>query len=137
MFPATRPLAAAGPAALLVLAAACSDDERIITSGGPRGAPPADVEVAVRDNFFDPSGAQIEVGETVQWAWEGLEQHSVTFVDPALSSSAVQGEGTFTRSFDRAGTFAYYCSIHGSPSAGMRGGVTVGEGTVDTTVTGY
>lgn len=97
--------------------------------------------MSVEDNRFTPSSAAVEVGETVRWSWDGNEGHNVTFVDPGMGTSDTQSDGTFSQTFGAEGAYQYYCSIHGSPSSGMRGSVTVGAADVppDTTTggTGY
>jgi plastocyanin len=101
----------------LLAAAACSGD-----GGDGVQEPDGDTgDVEVRNNAFDPSAFQVEVGGTVTWVWasNGVE-HNVTFEDGV--ASADQGEGTFQRTFTTAGEFDYLCTIHG---AGMSGTVTV------------
>src|SRR5262249_996607 len=78
---------------------------------------------------IDPT---INVGDTVRWQWgEGF--HSTTSVQGIAESwnSGVQGLSfTFDHTFTRAGTFPYYCSVHGvdaggGTTSGMAGLVTV------------
>jgi plastocyanin len=63
----------------------------------------------------------VEAGGTVVWTWasNGVE-HNVTFEDEVTSGN--QGSGTYQRTFANAGTFDYFCTIHGS---GMSGTITV------------
>ena len=103
-------------AAVLVGAAACSD------SSGPQGE---QGDVQVRDNSFSPSTQPVAVRETVTWAWTGSNQHNVTWDAGTPAASATQSSGTYQRTFTQAGTYDYYCSIHGSPGSGMHGTVTV------------
>lgn len=86
--------------------------------GGPSAAttpsedlPPAVAtsDVAVLDNRFDPVSAEVAVGDTVTWTWQGNAMHNV--VGDAFESDAQQ-EGTFTQQFDAAGTYAYRCTLH-------------------------
>jgi plastocyanin len=103
--------------AALLAAAACSGDD-----GDGVQEPDDDTgDVVVRNNSFDPSAFQVEVGGTVTWVWasNGV-QHNVTFEDDVASGN--QGEGTFQRTFTTAGEFDYLCTIHG---AGMSGTITV------------
>ncbi len=74
------------------------------------------------DNFFSPTSTQASVGQTIVWQWTGGNQHNVTFNngDPG---SATQTGGTFSRTFSAAGSFNYFCTIHGA--AVMSGTVTV------------
>jgi plastocyanin len=68
--------------------------------------------VAVDDNFFSPSDVTVLHGTTVTWQWApGASRHSVTFDDG--ESSAVRDSGSFSRTFDFAGTYSYYCTVHG------------------------
>ena len=78
--------------------------------------------VVVDNNFFSPSAITILRGTTVTWEWApGASRHSVTFDDG--ESSAVRDAGTFSRTFDFAGTYTYYCTVHGR--AVMSGAVEV------------
>jgi plastocyanin len=78
--------------------------------------PPATADVSVEDNFFDPSSARVAVGGTVTWTWNGAVSHNVTFASG--TNSATQAAGTFMRTFDTAGSFAYSCTIHGAAMSG-------------------
>jgi plastocyanin len=89
---------------------------------------------------FDPSTAQVSVGDTVRWTDQSGFTHSVTRCDPqdceghdggtgqdtwvngTVSSNPVQD---FSHTFSSAGTYVYYCSIHGY--AAMNGTVTVND----------
>ncbi|MFN8571117.1 MAG: Ig-like domain-containing protein [Gemmatimonadaceae bacterium] len=92
-----------------------------VTSGGSQGQ----ASVAISDNAFSPSSLTVvknEAGATVTWSWTGSRLHNVTF-DDGGSGSANQTSGTFARTFTTAGTYTYYCSIHGK--AVMSGSITV------------
>jgi plastocyanin len=79
--------------------------------------------VTVGDNYFSPVSLSVPVNTTVTWSWvSGSSQHNVTFDDNSPPSGPLSS-GTFTRTFGGAGTFTYYCSIHGR--AIMHGSVTV------------
>lgn len=110
--------------AALVALAACSGD-----SGDGVQAPDEtpDGDVLVRNDLFQPSSLEVPPGTTVVWAWASAgREHNVTFDDGETSGN--QSSGTYTRAFATAGTFPYYCTIHGSATSGMRGTVTVAEG---------
>ena len=79
--------------------------------------------IGVRDYEFRPSAAVGVVGDTVSWKWaDGLQAAHDVFEDHRLfrsQTTAVAGT-TFKRT-PSAGTFHYYCTLHGGPSGGMDG----------------
>ena len=67
---------------------------------------------------FTPSSLVIPVGDTVQWTWSG-NFHSRTSGAPGAPTgfwdSGVRNQGaTFSHIFNAAGSFPYYCSVHGA-----------------------
>lgn len=81
--------------------------------------------VTVGNDFFNPAQLTVAVGTTVTWQWAaGDTTHSVTFDDGPTSD--IQTSGTFQRAFGTAGTYTYFCKVHGR--AVMSGTVTVGSG---------
>lgn len=107
----------------IVVLAGCggggSDAPTAPTGGGANG-------VTVGNNFFSPASLSVATGATVTWTWAmGDAQHTVTFDDNAPGSNP-QSSGTFQRTFPTAGTYTYFCSIHGKNV--MSGSVTVGTG---------
>lgn len=96
----------------LIAALGCGDDD----SSGPNPPPPGNgAAVAVRDNFFEPATvtAPLTDGEaSVTWTWNGTNPHNVTF-DAGGPNSETQSSGTFSRVFTEAGSFTYYCTVHG------------------------
>jgi plastocyanin len=91
----------------------------------------ATTEVTVNDNFFAPNHAPVAVGDAVHWsrAGDSVRPHSVTanqgFWDTGDPSP---GPIDLTATLS-AGTFHYFCKLHGSPdgdpSSGMNGYVSV------------
>jgi plastocyanin len=104
----------------LMAALACGDDD----SSGPDGGPAAGT-VTVGDNFFQPAALTVTrtngTGEAA-WNWTGNNPHNVTF-DAGPPNSETQTSGSFSRSFTEAGSFTYYCTVHGR--AVMSGTVNV------------
>lgn len=76
------------------------------------------------DNAFEPASIAVSVGDTVNWTWEGT--HNVVADDGSFTSGEATADSAFDHTFATAGTFKYYCSIHGSAGGvGMAGTVTV------------
>ncbi len=101
-------------AAALIAAVACGSD-----STSPSGPPVQTNQISIGDDFFSPPNIQVAVGTPVTWTWNsGGDLHNVTFSDTA---SGDRGTGTFTRTFNTAGTFAFHCTLH----SGMTGSVLV------------
>jgi plastocyanin len=103
--------------ALVLVATACGSQgsaEPPPSVGGPA--------VAVRDYEFEPASLRVDAGATVTWVWEGSAPHDV--VGQGFESSD-QSSGTFRRTFEQPGTYAYQCTIH----PGMEGTIVVeGDG---------
>ncbi|MCD6036241.1 MAG: mauC [Nitrososphaeraceae archaeon] len=69
--------------------------------------------------FYDPSPANVAVGTTVTWTNDDATLHTVY---SGLPSDPQQGQlfqsdfmtkgKTFSHTFDTAGTFDYYCTLH-------------------------
>ncbi len=76
------------------------------------------------DNFaFAPADLTIAAGTRVEWINQDDEPHSIVVADPAmpLKSGGLDTGETFAATFDRPGTYAYFCSIHPQ----MTGTITV------------
>jgi plastocyanin len=82
----------------------------------------ATVEVA--NNSFTPDAITVPVGTSVTWEWQGTTlPHNVTFSTAgAPANIGNQTSGSFSRTFNTAGTFNYACTNH---PPGMIGSVTV------------
>jgi plastocyanin len=87
--------------------------------GGAHSA--ASRSVTLRGVRFHPGTLNINRGDSVTWAWHIREsEHNVTF---HTVHSRTGSSGSFTVRFNRAGTFAYVCTVH--VSEGMRGRIVV------------
>ncbi len=65
------------------------------------------------DNFtFNPGTITVPVGATVEWVNDDDIPHTVVETEGAFSSAALDTEDKFSFTFTKAGTFAYYCSLH-------------------------
>jgi plastocyanin len=85
--------------------------------------------VNVVNNSFDPSTTTILPGGTVVFQWpNGSKQHDIRPVAPKtipVVSTIEDGPFAHTAVFPTAGTYDFFCSVHGSATSGMRGRIVV------------
>jgi plastocyanin len=119
----TRSLTAAALAVLLALAllgAGCygqtpapSGTEPGTTEpGGAGGTAPSGPAVTIQDFSFSPPSLEVKIGDKVTWTNQDSAPHNV--LGDAFKSPDMPTGGTFTYTFDKAGTFTYKCGIHPS-----------------------
>jgi plastocyanin len=73
---------------------------------------PAAAEVKI-DNFsFGPVALTVAAGTTVTWTNRDDIPHTVVSTDGAFKSKVLDTDEKFSYKFAKAGTFAYFCSIH-------------------------
>ena len=75
------------------------------------------------DNFsFGPATATVPAGTTVTWTNHDDIPHNVISTEKAFASPVLDTDQKFSFTFEKAGTYPYYCSIHPK----MTGKVVVG-----------
>jgi plastocyanin len=120
-------------------AVACSEDEPTVgadatddasdiyaegTPGAPAGEDTIDAQVTIVDFAFEPDDFTATAGEPVKWNNTGDAPHTVTFDDEGIVDSGnIETGAEFSRTFEDAGEFTYFCSIHGKDR--MSGTITV------------
>ena len=73
----------------------------------------ADGKQVVVDNFsFTPATATVRVGTTVTWTNYDDIPHNVVSPEQKFKSRVLDTDEKFSHTFDVAGTYKYYCSIH-------------------------
>lgn len=75
---------------------------------------PQSVDVKI-DNFsFGPAAVTVSVGSTVTWTNRDDIPHTVVSTDDpkVFKSKALDTDEKFSFTFAKAGTYAYFCSIH-------------------------
>lgn len=80
------------------------------------------VNVYLFDNYFQPDTVTATVGQTITWTNFGSHDHTVTSDTGAWDSVTLGPLAVFGRTFARAGTYPYHCTIHGDQ---MHGTITV------------
>jgi plastocyanin len=70
------------------------------------------LEVRV-DNFtFGPDTLTVPVNSTVTWVNKDDLPHTIASTDGVFKSKALDTEDKYSYTFTKAGTYAYFCSIH-------------------------
>ena len=81
------------------------------------------VTVSIENLKFRPTPVEVEVGDTVVWTNNDEREHSVTADDGAFDSGKLRNGKTFSKTFDKAGKYAY----SSDPSPRTKGVVVVKE----------
>jgi plastocyanin len=78
--------------------------------------------VSVKNNAFSPSTVSLKKGSKVSWKWtQGGVSHNVTPAAGGAGSKTTSKKGyTFTKTFSKAGTFRYVCTLHSSMKMTVR-----------------
>lgn len=134
--------------ALLALGAmACSDDaaesSSPVTSDPSEGLPAVadeefvdmtgqtEIVIEARDNKFVPQFVTVSPGTEITFDNKGRNPHNVIPVDEsqfaAIPTDDLQPGDTGVLTFDDPGLYPYYCTLHGTPSAGMDGRIRIAE----------
>ncbi|WP_293910617.1 plastocyanin/azurin family copper-binding protein [Deinococcus sp.] len=92
----------------------------------PGMASTAENTVTIIDNAFRfKSGGEtlkIKVGDTVKWTYDGKVTHDINSLSaPSLKSPKLRRGDTYSYTFNKPGTFGFYCSFH----EGMGGTIIV------------
>src|SRR5580704_2623650 len=65
------------------------------------------------DNFsFTPAQLTVAVGTTVTWTNQDDVPHTVVGTGGAFKSKALDTDDKFSFTFDKPGTYAYFCGVH-------------------------
>jgi plastocyanin len=108
-------------AVTLLLAVGCG-------GGAAGGLVDATAEVDAYDNSFRPGPLTVEAGTTVVWENRGRSYHDVVPTDGGgwgVTADTFGHGATYEHRFTEPGTYAYHCSLHGTPTKGMVGTIIV------------
>ncbi len=112
-----------------VRAAAAGANGSPVSFTGTAVIPGLFVQVDVENNQFVPGSVLLQPGGTVLFVWaSNSRDHNIVPVSPAtIPSQTTVRDGPFSHEqrFNTAGTYRYFCSVHGSANSGMRGDVVV------------
>jgi plastocyanin len=90
----------------------------VADTASPKAKKSASASVSVGDNFFSPASVTVAVGDSVTWNNNGQAPHSATADDGSFDTGVFDPGGRRSVNFDSAGTFSYYCTVHGQAQSG-------------------
>lgn len=87
------------------------------------------LQVRSLDNSYRLPDVEVSAGTEIWWTNNGRNDHNVLPVNDdetwGIDTADFTPGDEYRYIFDRPGTYLYYCSIHGTKTAGMIGSVTV------------
>lgn len=126
MMPPRRPYASGYPAVRQPAAPAAPAATARSAASTPAVAADAaadEAAVTIRQMQFSPARMTVKKGATVTWTQRDNMPHTVTASNGSFGSQTLNGGASYSRTFDKPGTYSYYCSLHPS----MQGEIVVTE----------
>lgn len=80
--------------------------------GQQMGQPANKYEISIQDFSFRPALLRVPIGSVVTWTNRDEEPHTVLSTDNAFKSRALDTNESFSFTFEKAGTYKYFCSVH-------------------------
>lgn len=68
--------------------------------------------IVISNYSFSPSVITIKIGESVMWTNKDSMQHSATANNKTFDTGLLSQGKSGSVTFKKAGTYAYYCSLH-------------------------
>lgn len=81
----------------------------------------ADIKADIKGMSFNPGTITIAVGDTITFTNQDGAPHTATAEDGSFTTATLRKGKSETLSFDKAGTYAFFCKIH----PGMKGTIVV------------
>jgi len=69
-------------------------------------------KVSIANFTFTPAEITIALGESVTWTNDDGAPHGLEYADGAQGTNLLLPGASFSRQFDRPGTYDYNCSVH-------------------------
>ena len=83
-----------------------------LTAASPYDTAPLSRTITI-DNFsFMPAPITVPVGTTITWINHDDVPHTIVADDQQFKSKALDTDEKFSHTFDKPGTYSYFCSIH-------------------------
>jgi plastocyanin len=106
---------------VIIVISGCKSNNSTYTypTSPPGGGSPGANEVWMQNIAFVPASKTISVGTTITWTNKDNYPHQPTsgipnYPDGLFKSGSLNNGDTFSYKFNTAGTFKYYCYIHGA-----------------------
>ncbi len=90
------------------------------TSNAPVSVGNTEESVAIRDFAFATGNLQVPIGAKVTWTNYDDAPHSATAKDGSWNTGILNKGDSKTITFDNAGDFTYYCTVHPSMVARLQ-----------------
>ncbi len=81
-----------------------------VAGAAPRAAETQNV--TIKDFEYGTKMNSITVGDTITWKNDGPAPHTATANDGSFDSGNLDAGASFSKTFDKAGTFTYACKYH-------------------------
>jgi plastocyanin len=81
-------------------------------TAGDSGKPANEYQATIQDFSFQPPELTVPAGAKVVWTNKDQEPHTVVSTDNAFKSKALDTDKQFSFTFDKPGTYEYFCSVH-------------------------
>ena len=69
-------------------------------------------KVSIAGFAFGPQAITVKAGDSVTWSNDDGAPHTVTFKDGSAGAKSLSPGQTFARTFEKPGTYEYFCSFH-------------------------
>ena len=107
-------LSAAAPGTSDTLSASAASTKAKTAATTVKASAAVTKEVMIQNYKFSPAALTVAVGDTVKWTNMDTAPHTVTVTSGPVkfnSGNLAKGE-SFSYTFTKAGTYAYYCAVH-------------------------
>ena len=99
---------------LILAVSGCTSSNNQTSNQGPNS-------VAIKNFAFDPATLNVQTGTKVTWINQDSNTHRVVSNNGAFESGDLTNGQSYSFTFNQAGNYPYYCSIHPS----MKGTIVV------------
>jgi plastocyanin len=99
---------------VFTLSDSCSKSSNNTNGSGGNGGngEPGANEVWIQNMAYTPATISVSAGTTITWTNKDGVAHTVTSDTGLFDSGNISTNGTYSHTFDTAGTYTYHCTIH-------------------------